>query len=44
MVRPGSYKNPTSSSLAPAEGMEFMSVIFMEVYGLESLICFTKRA
>lgn len=29
MLRPGSYRSPTSSSLAPAEGMEFISVIFL---------------
>lgn len=29
MVRPGSYRSPASSSLAPAEGMEFISVIFL---------------
>lgn len=28
-MRPGSYKSPTFSALAPAEGMEFMSVIFL---------------
>lgn len=27
--RPGSYRNPTSSPLAPAEGMEFIAVIFL---------------
>lgn len=29
MVRPGSYRSPTSSSLSPAEGMGFVSVIFL---------------
>lgn len=29
MVRPGSYQNPTSSSLAPAEEMGIVSLIFL---------------